>query len=165
MTTAGAMALLIFVPLDGPLGMGMSFVSSALLLCTVAALGPVLVRALTTPVSRLLGVGGTTGWLAGLVTRAERRRVAAVAVPLVLMFAINATMLLNSALLGQLAGQEQKDRTAAATAQVTAPGGLPLDTVEQLVALDGVTGAAATLPTRAIVEQGGKPRTSPVRVC
>ena len=105
-TTAGAIALLIFVPLDGPLGMGMSFVSSALLLCTVAALGPLLVRALTTPVSRLVG-GGTTGWLAGLVTRAERRRVAAIAVPLVLMFAINATMLLNSALLGQLAGREQ----------------------------------------------------------
>ncbi|MEV5206214.1 ABC transporter permease [Micromonospora sp. NPDC053740] len=156
-TTAGAIALLVFVPLDGPLGMGMSFVSSALLLCTVAALGPSLVRALTTPVSRVVGVGGPTGWLAGLVTRAERRRVAAVAVPLVLMFALNATMLLNSALLGQLAGQEQEERTSAATAQVTAPGGLPLDTVERLVALDGVTGAAATLPTRAIVEQGGKP--------
>ncbi|MGW3607435.1 MULTISPECIES: ABC transporter permease [unclassified Micromonospora] len=156
-TTAGAIALLTFVPLDGPLGMGMTFVSSALLLCTVAALGPLLVRALTTPVSRLVGAGGATGWLAGLVTRAERRRVAAVAVPLVLMFAINATMLLNSALLGQLAGREQAERTAAATAQVTAPGGLPLGTVERLVALDGVTGAAATLPTRAIVEQGGKP--------
>ncbi|WP_244298381.1 ABC transporter permease [Micromonospora cremea] len=156
-TTAGAIALLTFVPLDGPLGMGMTFVSSALLLCTVAALGPLLVRALTAPVSRLVGAGGVTGWLAGLVTRSERRRVAAVAVPLVLMFAINATMLLNSALLGQLAGREQAERTAAATAQVTAPGGLPLGTVERLVALDGVTGAAATLPTRAIVEQGGKP--------
>ncbi|NBE80861.1 ABC transporter permease [Micromonospora rubida] len=156
-TTAGAIALLVFVPLDGPLGMGMSFVSSALLLCTVAALGPLLVRVLTAPVSRLVGAGGAIGWLAGLVTRAERRRVAAVAVPLVLMFAINATMLLNSALLDELTAQEQADRTAAATAQVTAPGGLPLSTVEGLVALDGVTGASATLPTRAIVEQGGKP--------
>lgn len=155
-TTAGAIALLVFVPLDGPLGMGMSFVSSALLLCTVAALGPLLARVLTTPVSRLVGVGAI-GWLAGLVTRAERRRVAAVAVPLVLMFAINATMLLNSALLDELTGREQADRTAPATAQVTAPGGLPLSTVEELLALDGVTGAAATLPTRAIVEQGGKP--------
>ncbi|WP_328417568.1 ABC transporter permease [Micromonospora sp. NBC_00389] len=156
-TTAGAIALLIFVPLDGPLGMGMSFMSSALLLCTVAALGPVLVRVLTAPVSRLVGAGGATGWLAGLVTRAEPRRVAAVAVPLVLMFAINATMLLNSALLDELTAQEQAERTAAATAQVTAPGGLPLGVVERLTALDGVTGAAATLPTRAIVEQGGKP--------
>ncbi|MET7672712.1 ABC transporter permease [Micromonospora luteifusca] len=156
-TAAGAIALLIFVPLGGPLGMGMSFVSSALLLCTVAALGPLLVRALTTPVSRLIGIGGAIGWLAGLITRAERRRVAAVAVPLVLMFAINATMLLNSALLDELTGREQAARTAAATAQVTAPGGLPLSTVRELLALNGVTGAAATLPTRAIVEQGGKP--------
>ncbi|MEV4117810.1 ABC transporter permease [Micromonospora sp. NPDC049645] len=156
-TAAGAVALLIFVPLDGPLGMGMSFVSSALLLCTVAALGPLLIRVLTTPVSRLVGLGGATGWLAGLVTRAEPRRVAAVAVPLVLMFAINATMLLNSALIDDLTAQEQVDRTASATAQVTAQGGLPLGTVEKLAALDGVTGAAATLPTRAIVEQGGKP--------
>ncbi|MGW5560154.1 ABC transporter permease [Micromonospora sp. NPDC003944] len=156
-TTAGAVALLVFVPLDGPLGMGMSFVSSALLLCTVAALGPLLIRVLTTPVSRLVGAGGATGWLAGLVTRAEPRRVAAVAVPLVLMFAINATMLLNTSLIDELTAQEQVDRTASATAQVTAPGGLPLGTVERLAALDGVTGAAATLPTRAIVEQGGKP--------
>ncbi|MBM7491385.1 putative ABC transport system permease protein [Micromonospora luteifusca] len=156
-TAAGAIALLIFIPLDGPLGMGMSFVSSALFMCAVAALGPRLVGVLTTPVSRLIGIGGATGWLAGLVTRAERRRVAAVAVPLVLMFTINATMLLNSALLDKLTGQEQAARTAAATAQVTAPGGLPLSTVRELLALNGVTGAAATLPTRAIVEQGGKP--------
>ncbi|TQJ19984.1 putative ABC transport system permease protein [Micromonospora sp. A202] len=156
-TTAGAIALLVFVPLDGPLGMGMSFVSSALLLCAVAALGPLLIRVLTAPLSRLVGAGGATGWLAGLVTRAEPRRVAAVAVLLVLMFAINATMLLNSALLEELTAREQVDRTASATAQVTAAGGLPLSTVERLVALDGVTGAAATLPTRAIVEQGGKP--------
>ncbi|MER7894432.1 ABC transporter permease [Micromonospora sp. NPDC094482] len=157
MTTAGAIALLVFVPLDGPLGMGMSFVSSALLLCTVAALGPLLIRVVTAPVSRLVGAGGATGWLAGLVTRADPRRVAAVAVPLVLMFAINATMLLNSVLVDDLTAQEQVDRTAPATAQVTAPGGLPLGTVERFVALDGVTGVAATLPTRAIVEQGGKP--------
>ncbi|MFI6267216.1 ABC transporter permease [Micromonospora sp. NPDC051006] len=157
MTTAGAIALLVFVPLDGPLGMGMSFVSSALLLCTVAALGPLLIRVVTAPLSRLVGAGGATGWLAGLVTRAEPRRVAAVAVPLVLMFAINATMLLNSVLVDDLTAQEQVDRTAPATAQVTAPGGLPLGTVERFVALDGVTGVAATLPTRAIVEQGGKP--------
>ncbi|MFC7530239.1 ABC transporter permease [Actinoplanes sp. GCM10030250] len=149
-TAAGAAGLLIFVPLDGPLGMGMSFVSSALLLCAIAAVGPALTRLLTTLISRPFG-------LAGLITRTESRRVAAVAVPLVLMFAVNATMLLNSSLLTELTGDEQVARTAPATAQVTADGGMPLATAQRIAALPGVTGAAATLPTRVIVVQGGKP--------
>lgn len=156
-TTAVAIGILTLVPLGGPLGMGMSFVSSALLLCAVAALGPVLVRLVTAVAGRLAGVGGVTGWLAGTVARVESRRVAAVAVPLVLMFAINATMLLNGSLLTRLAGEEQVARTAPATVQVTGPAGLPLDVVAELAALPGVTAAAATLPTRAIVAQGGKP--------
>ncbi|MFG1921780.1 FtsX-like permease family protein [Cryptosporangium sp. NPDC048952] len=156
-TSAGAVALLTFVPLDGPLGMGMSFVATALLLCAVAALGPPLTRVLTEPVARLIGTGGTTGWLAGLITRAERRRVAAVAVPLVLMFAINAVILLNSALLTDLTAAEQAARTAPSTAQVSAPGGLPLAAAARISAVDGVTAAAATLPTRAVVASGGKP--------
>jgi putative ABC transport system permease protein len=160
-TAGGAVAVLIFVPLGGPLGMGMSFVSSALLLCAVAALGPVLARGLTAVVGRVAALGGVTGWLAGTVARAESRRVAAVAVPLVLMFAINATMLLNSSLLGELTGDEHAARSAPATAQVTGPGGLPLSVAGDLAALPGVTGAAATLPTRAIVAQGGKPEDYP----
>jgi putative ABC transport system permease protein len=52
---------------------------------------------------------------------------------------------------------EQALRTAPTTMDVTAPGGLPLTTVEQIVAVPGVTGAAATLPTRAIVSEAGKP--------
>ncbi|MFF5229643.1 FtsX-like permease family protein [Dactylosporangium sp. NPDC000521] len=148
--TAGAVAVLTFVPLDGPFGMGMSFISSALLLCAVAAVGPLLVRLLTTIVARPFG-------LAGLVARAEYRRVSAVAVPLVLMFAINTVMLLNGALSSRLAGQEQVARQAPATAQVVGTGGLPLDAVRRLAALPGVTGAAAQLPTRVIVAQGGKP--------
>jgi putative ABC transport system permease protein len=91
----------------------------------------------------------------------ESRRVAAVAVPLVLMFAINATMLLNSSLLGKLTADEHAARNAPATAQVTGPTGLPLDAVGDLAALPGVTGAAATLPTRAIVARGGKPEDYP----
>lgn len=162
-TAGGAISVLTFVPLDGVLGMGMSFVSCALLLCTVAALGPVLVRILTAPLAQLARLGGATGWLAGLVTRAENRRVAAVAVPLVLIFAINATMLLNGALLERLTAREQTARTATATAQVTATGGLPLSTVDRLAALPGVTGAAATLPTRVIVAQGGKPEDYPAQ--
>jgi putative ABC transport system permease protein len=77
------------------------------------------------------------------------------------MFAINATMLLNSSLLGELTADEHAARSAPATAQVTAPAGLPLDAVGDLAALPGVTGAAATLPTRAIVARGGKPEDYP----
>jgi putative ABC transport system permease protein len=46
---------------------------------------------------------------------------------------------------------------------VTGGAGLALDTVEQLVALPGVTGAAATLPTRAILDEGGKPEDYPAQ--
>ncbi|MEU0560196.1 ABC transporter permease [Dactylosporangium sp. NPDC006015] len=154
--TAGAVAVLTFVPLDGPFGMGMSFISSALLLCAVAATGPLLVRLLTTIVARPFG-------LAGLVARAEYRRVSAVAVPLVLMFAINTVMLLNGALSSRLAGQEQVARSAPATAQVAGAGGLPLDAARRLAAVPGVTGAAAQLPTRVIVAQGGKPEDYPAQ--
>ncbi|GIH13024.1 ABC transporter permease [Rugosimonospora africana] len=154
-TTGGATAILTFVPLGGPLGMGMSFVSSALLLCAVAALGPYLVRPLTIA-ARPLG-------LAGMLARAEYRRVAALAVPLVLMFGINATMLLNSTLLGKLTEQDQVARDAVATAQVTGPGGLPLSTARRLVATPGVTGAAALLPTRVIAVKGGKPEDYPAQ--
>ncbi|MBE1492231.1 ABC transporter permease [Plantactinospora soyae] len=160
---AGAVAVLTFVPLGGDLGMGMSFVSCALLLCAVAALGPIVVRLLVVPVSRLAGLAGMTGRLAGAITRVESRRVTGVAVPLVLMFALNATMLLNGALLVELSGAEQQDRNAAATAQVTGAAGIPLGTVERLVALPGVSGAAATLPTRAIVDTGGKPEDYPAQ--
>jgi putative ABC transport system permease protein len=162
-TAAGAVALLTFVPLDGPLGMGMSFISAALLLCAVAALGPLLTGPLTRPVSRTLGAGGAPGWLAGLLTRAEQRRVAAVAVPLVLMFAINAVMLLNTALLADLSATDETARSAPATAQVSAPAGLPLDAARRLAATDGVTGAAVAVPTRVIVEKGGKPEDHPAQ--
>ncbi|GAB3855537.1 ABC transporter permease [Dactylosporangium cerinum] len=106
--------------------------------------------------SRLLGAG-PVGRLAAQVTRAEPRRVAAVAVPLVLMFAINATMLLNSRMLTGITAGEQAARTASATAQVTAPQGLALGTAEAVMAVPGVTGAAATVPTRIVVVAGGKP--------
>lgn len=157
-TGAGAIAVLTVVPLDGPLGMGMSFVSSSLLLCAVAALGPVLARPLLAVLGRGAGLVGVTGWLAGAVSRARRRHVAAVAVPLALMFALNATMLLNSSLLGALAQREQTARNAPATAQVVMPGGLPLATVEELTSLPGVAGSAATFPTRVVLGSGGKPQ-------
>jgi putative ABC transport system permease protein len=154
-TAGGAVAVLTFVPLDGPLGMGMSFISSALLLCAVAAAGPLLVRLLTSVLARPFG-------LAGMLTRAEYRRAAAVAVPLVLMFALNATMLLNSTLLDRLARQQQAARDAPATAQAT-PAGLPLAAAQRLADAPGVTGIAALLPTRVIAVRGGKPEDYPAQ--
>ncbi|MFI5890739.1 ABC transporter permease [Actinoplanes sp. NPDC051513] len=152
-TAGGAIAVLTFVPLGGPLGMGMSFVSSALLLCAVAALGPWLVRPLTL-LARPLG-------LAGLLARAEFRRVAAVAVPLVLMFGINATMLLNSTLLARLADQQQAARNAPATA--VRAGGISLAAARRIATTPGVTGTAALLPTRVIAVKAGKPEDYPAQ--
>ncbi|GAB4060743.1 ABC transporter permease [Catellatospora paridis] len=148
--TLGAIVILAVVPLDGPFGMGMTFISSALLLCAVAAAGPLLVRLLGGLLSRAAGLTGITGWLAGAFTRAENRRVTSVAVPLALMVAINAPMLLNSALSGELAKEQERARTAAATSVAT--GALPLSALRQLSG-----DYSATLPTRLIVDEGGKP--------
>ena len=150
-TTAGAAMILAIVPLDGPFGMGMTFISSALLLCALGAAGPLLVRVLGAVLSRVAGSTGIAGWLAGAFTRAENRRVAAVAVPLALMVAINAPMLLNSALSAKLAAAQERERTAQATSVAT--GVAPLADV-QTVAGDHT----ALLPTQLIVDEGGKPK-------
>jgi putative ABC transport system permease protein len=155
---AGAVAVLTFVPLGGPFGMGMTFISSALLLCAVAALGPLLVRLVSAVPGRLSAGTGAAGWLAAATTRVEVRRTAAVAVPLVLMFAINAPLLLNGELLTQLAGDQQAQRLAGAGTLVTSPVGLPLDTANRVASLPGVTGAVATVPTRVVLAQDGKPQ-------
>jgi putative ABC transport system permease protein len=150
-TTAGAAVILAVVPLDGPFGMGMTFISSALLLCALGAAGPLLVRVLGAVLSRVAGSTGIAGWLAGAFTRAENRRVTAVAVPLALMVAINAPMLLNSALSAELAAAQERARTAPATSVAT--GAAPLAEV-RAVAGDHT----ALLPTQLIVEAGGKPK-------
>ncbi len=146
----GAALILALVPLDGPFGMGMTFISSALLLCALGAAGPLPVRVLGGVLARLCGLTGVTGALAGAFTRAENRRVTSVALPLALLVAINAPMLLNSALSADLAVDQQRVRTAGAAAIAT--GALPLSTVRRLPG-----DFTATIPTRLIVDQGGKP--------
>ncbi|MGP4016442.1 FtsX-like permease family protein [Saccharopolyspora sp. 5N708] len=162
---AGAVAVLGLVPLGGPFGMGMGFVSCALLLCAAAALGPILVGPLTAVLSRIAGVTGVLGRVAGAMTRAESRRVVGVAIPLALMFAINATMLLNGDILTAVTADQQAARTAPATVRVAATNapGLPLATADEVADLPGVTGAAATLGTRVVVDEGGKPEDYPAQ--
>ncbi|MGC4937885.1 FtsX-like permease family protein [Kribbella sp. DT2] len=156
----GAAAVLVLVPMGGAFGMGMGFVSASLLLCAAAALGPVLVRALTAVVSRLVGLTGVTGRVAASMSRAEIRRIAGVAIPLTLMFAINATMLLNGDILTKVTADQQADRTSATTARVT---NLPLGVANQVSALPQVTGSAATVPTRVVLNEGGKPEDHPAQ--
>lgn len=155
----GAVAVLSLVPLGGPFGMGMGFISCSLLLCAAAALGPILVGALTAVLSRIAAATGVLGRVAGAMTRAESRRVVGVAIPLTLMFAINATMLLNGDILSEVTAGQQAARTAHATVRVAATNapGLPLATADQVAARPGVTGAAATLSTRVVVDESGKP--------
>jgi putative ABC transport system permease protein len=123
----------------------------------------VLVRGVLAVLSPLVGAFGVAGWLAAAVARTQARRFAAIAVPLALMFAINATMLLNSTLIDEVTGRQQADRIAAASTRVSAPTGLPLAVAEQVVAVPGVTGAAVTFPTRVIVVTGGKPEDYPAQ--
>lgn len=161
---AGAVAVLALVPLGGPLGMGMGFVSCALLLCAVAALGPVVVGAVTAVVSRAVGLG-VVGRVAGAMTRVESRRVVGVAIPLTLMFAINATMLSNGDVLGVVTAEQEAARTAPATLRLAATNapGLPLVTAEKVAALPEVTGSALTVGTRVVVDQEGKPEDYPAQ--
>jgi putative ABC transport system permease protein len=163
--TAGAVGVLSMVPLGGPFGMGMGFISCSLLLCAAAALGPILVGALTAVLSRLVAVTGVLGRVAGAMTRAESRRVVGVAIPLTLMFAINATMLLDGDILTEVTADQQAARTAHATVRVAATNapGVPLTTATQVAALPGVTGSAATLGTRVVVDEGGKPEDHPAQ--
>jgi putative ABC transport system permease protein len=155
----GAVAVLSLVPLGGQFGMGMGFVSCSLLLCAAAALGPIIVGPLSAVLSRLAAATGVLGRLAGAMTRAETRRVVGVAIPLTLMFSINATMLLNGDILTEVTADQQATRTAPATVRVAAVNapGLPLTTAEQVASLPEVTGSAATLGTRIVVDEGGKP--------
>ncbi|PSL56954.1 putative ABC transport system permease protein [Saccharothrix carnea] len=163
--TAGAVAVLGIVPLGGPLGMGMGFVSCALLLCAAATLGPILVGGVTAVVSRLVGSTGVLGRVAGAMTRVESRRVVGVAIPLTLMFAINATMLVNGDILGAVTAEQEATRVAPATTRVTASNapGLPLAVAERVAALPSVTGSALTLGTRVVVDQDGKPEDYPAQ--
>ncbi|QFZ23955.1 ABC transporter permease [Saccharothrix syringae] len=161
----GATAILVLVPLGGDLGMGMGFVSAALLLCAAAALGPVLVGALTAVLSRPVGALGALGRVAGAVTRAESRRVTGVAVPLALVFAVNATVLTNGDLLASVTAAQQADRAAPATVRVAATNapGLPLATADRVAASAGVTGSALTVGTRVVLDEGGKPEDHPAQ--
>jgi putative ABC transport system permease protein len=162
---AGAVAVLALVPLGGDLGMGMGFVACSLLLCAAAALGPIVVGGLTAVLSRVFGVTGVLGRVAGAMTRAESARVVGVAIPLTLMFAINATMLLNGDILTKVTGDQQAARTAPATVRVAATNapGLPLGTAEEVAALPTVTGSAATIGTRVVLDEGGKPEDYPAQ--
>jgi putative ABC transport system permease protein len=119
----------------------------------------------TAVVSRLVGSTGVLGRVAGAMTRAESRRVVGVAIPLTLMFAINATMLVNGDITAEVTAGQQAARTAPATVQVAATNapGLPLATAERVVALPAVTGSALTVSTKVVVDQEGKPEDYPAQ--
>lgn len=160
---AGAVAVLVFTPMRGGIGVGMGFIACALLICGAAALGPWLVRMVCTVLAGLLP--GTSGRLAAANTRAFPLRAAGAALPLALMFALNATMLLNSTLLGDLTAQAQADRIAPARQTMSAPGapGLPLDAYQAATRMPGITDVDATLPTEVMVRKGDKPQHYPAQ--
>ncbi|GIL31796.1 ABC transporter permease [Actinocatenispora comari] len=158
-TAAGAAGVLVFVPLRSNLGIGMSFVAAALLMCAVAAAGPLLARLLGAALGAVFGRGGATGRLAAATTRTQARRVAAVALPLALMVAITVTLLGTSTLTGQVAQHQQAQRSAGADWQLAqrTGSGVPLGVAERLAGLPGATGVAATLPSTIMIDDHGKP--------
>ncbi|WP_282796663.1 ABC transporter permease [Streptomyces sp. CC224B] len=160
---AGAAAVLAFTPMRGGIGVGMGFIGCALLICAAAALGPWLVRAVGALFGGLLP--GATGRLAAANTRRFPLRAAGAAMPLTLLFALNATMLLNSTLLSDLTDQAATARMAPARTTLSADGGpgLPLRAYSEAAGMPGVRDADATLPTEVMVREGGKPRHHPAQ--
>lgn len=158
---AGAVAVLVFTPMRGGVGVGMGFIACALLISGAAALGPWLVRMICRVLAGLLP--GTAGRLAAANIRRFPLRAAGAALPLALMFALNATMLLNSTLLGDLGAQTHADRMAPARQTMSAPGspGLPLDAYRAATRMPGITEVDATLPTEVMVRKGDKPQHYP----
>lgn len=155
---AGAGAVLVFTPMRGGIGVGMGFIACALLLCGAAALGPWLVRMVCTVLGVLLP--GTVGRLAAANTRRFPLRAAGAALPLALLFALNATMLLNSTLLSDLTAQAQAARTAPARQAMSAPdsAGLPLDAYRTATRMPGVEDVDATMPVEVMVREGSRPQ-------
>lgn len=160
---AGAVAVLVFTPMRGGIGVGMGFIGCALLICAAAALGPWLVRV----VGAVLGgvLPGATGRLAAANTRRFPLRTAGAAMPLALLFALNATMLLNSTLLSDLNDQAAHARVASARQSLTAAGGpgLPLGAYEEAARMSGVRDVDATVPSEVMVRKGGKPQHYPAQ--
>lgn len=160
---AGAVAVLVFTPMRGGIGMGMGFIGCALLICAAAALGPWLVRT----VGAVLGgvLPGATGRLAAAHTRRFPLRAAGAAMPLALLFALNATMLLNSTLLSDLTDQAAHDRIAPARQTLTAADspGLPLGAYQKAASTPGVRDVDATVPSEVMVRKGGKPQHYPAQ--
>ncbi|GHH06045.1 FtsX-like permease family protein [Streptomyces rubradiris] len=160
---AGAVAVLVFTPMRGGIGVGMGFIACALLICGAAAVGPWVVRVVCTVLAGLLP--GTAGRLAAANARRFPLRAAGAALPLALMFALNATMLLNSTLLADLTSRAHTDRVAPARQTLTAPGspGLPLDAYRAAARMPGITDVDATLPMEVMVRKGGKPQHYPAQ--
>ncbi|HEY3506096.1 MAG TPA: ABC transporter permease [Actinocatenispora sp.] len=164
LAAAGAVAVLAFTPLRSNMGIGMSFVACALLLSSAAAAGPVLVRLVGTALRPVAAATGVTGRLAAASVRASARRAASVAMPLMLLLGIVTTLLSVSTLTSQVAETQQARRAAPAAAQLVARGsGVPLAAARRLAATPGVRGAAATLPTTVLVDEGGKPAHYPAQ--
>ncbi|MFD0386368.1 FtsX-like permease family protein [Streptomyces stramineus] len=160
---AGAAAVLVFTPMHGGIGVGMGFIGCALLICAAAALGPWLVRTVGAVLGRVLP--GATGRLAAANTRRFPLRAAGAAMPLALLFALNATMVLNSTLLSDLTGQAARARVAPARETLTAVGGpgLPLGAYEEAARTPGVRDVDATVPSEVMVRKGGKPQHYPAQ--
>jgi len=156
---AGSASILVFTPLGTAMGEGMSFLACVLLLCSAVAFGPLLVRLVGALLAPLATATGTSGRLAAAMVRTNTRRVASVAMPLMLLVGLVATLTMTSALAGQLAGRQDSARTAEVTAQLDpAAGGMTLESAKSLATGHGVTGAAATIPTTIMVDSKGRPQ-------
>ena len=121
--TVGGSCVLMFTPLGGNMGEGMSFISCALLLCAAVSASPLLVRLIGTTLTPIANAAGVAGHLASAMVRTSTRRVAAVAMPLMLLVGLVATLSLTSTLTTQVAAQQQATRIAAAgTTRARHPG-------------------------------------------
>ncbi|MFC4776672.1 FtsX-like permease family protein [Paenibacillus sp. GCM10023252] len=158
LTFGGGLAVLLFTPMKGGIGVGMGFIACSLLLSSAALLGSLLMKLIGSLIGiAIRAIGGVAGSIAVAGVTARATRMAGAAMPLALMIAINGTMLLNSSLLTDMISDQQASRSEGTTI-VTAKGsnGLPMDIVSELSA--GGRSLSGTVPTTVYMQQGDKPQ-------
>jgi putative ABC transport system permease protein len=150
--SAGAAAVLAFTPMQGGVGVGMSFIGCSLLLIATALLGPLLVRTVGRFVSGIVQLlGGVTGTMAAANIRSQSSNVASAFVPLTLLLALNGTMLLTSTLLNEQTAEQHQQRIAAADHVLSLQGEssrFSTELIKQVEQLQGVSSVTSVRPTR-----------------
>ncbi|MFD2672137.1 FtsX-like permease family protein [Marinicrinis sediminis] len=152
----GGLAILIFTPMQGGMGVGMSFIVIALWLITASLCGPILLALLHAATRWLLVlVPGAALPLAMANLKRNRSQLVKVAIPLSMLLAVNAVMLLTSTWLMTLTEEHAAERRGGGyQIQLAGGQGIPLPFVEQVMKQTEIRGGYALVRSSVVVQKG-----------